>query len=286
MAHPADDEGKRMIQEWIALAQDPELRSRLVSLEDYDIELAGELVQGVDVWTNMPRRPWEACGTSGMKVLVNGALNLSVLEGWWEEAYDPDAGWAVGEGAGVGDIDGDSARDARDAAALYDIHENNAVPEFYERDQAGLPRRWLSRIRSSLARLTPAYSTNRMLQEYIAQLYLPAAGEFHRRVADNGRVAVALRNWEHRLRSAWPQLHVGAPTVTGCGSNWQISVPIYLGNIPADEVRIDLYADAQGGEPAVIIAMECGAPIPGSINGYIFMRWPPIVRQPEPSSKV
>jgi glycogen phosphorylase len=271
-AHPADDEGKRMIQEWITLAQHPELRSRLVFLEDYDIDLAAELVQGVDVWTNMPRRPWEACGTSGMKVLVNGALNLSVLDGWWEEAYDPDVGWAVGEGAAFGDVGGDVAvaRDARDAAALYDILENNVVPEFYERDQAGLPRRWLSRIRSSLACLTPDYSTNRMLQEYIARLYLPAAGEFRRRAADDGTVAVALRNWELRLRSAWPQLHIGAPTVTGCGGNWEISVPIYLGNIAADEVRADLYADAQGGEPAVIIAMERGAPIAANINGHIY----------------
>jgi len=265
-AHPADDDGKRMIQEWIALAQEPLLRRRVVFLEDYDLYLAQELVQGVDVWINTPRRPWEACGTSGMKLLVNGGLNLSVLDGWWEEAYDPEAGWAVGDG----DALDATARDDRDAETLYEILETEVGPEFYDRDWAGLPRRWLARIRGSLSRLTPAYSSNRMLLEYIERLYLPAAREFHRRAADNGAVAAALREWECRCRRAWPLLHVDEPTITGGDGAWRFTVPICLGEIGGDEVRIELYAEPQGSGPVDVIVMARGAPISGSGNGHIY----------------
>ena len=150
-AHPADQEGKQMIRDWIELAQRPEFRRRVVFLEDYDIALAQELVQGVDVWINTPRRPWEACGTSGMKVLVNGGLNLSERDGWWEEAYAPALGWAIDDGQEYPEEEGDS----RDAGSLYSILERAVVPEFYARDAAGLPRRWLERVRRSMAALTP-----------------------------------------------------------------------------------------------------------------------------------
>src|SRR6516225_4891083 len=180
-AHPADLEGKKMIRDWIEIAQQPEFRRRVVFLEDYDIALAQELVQGVDVWINTPRRPWEACGTSGMKVLVNGGLNLSVLDGWWEEAYGPEVGWAIPEVNGVSD----SERDRREVERLYAILETEVAPEFYIRDEAGLPRQWLTRIRSSMSQLAPVYSTARMMQEMIERLYLPAAAEFRRRAAGN-----------------------------------------------------------------------------------------------------
>ena len=149
-AHPADDVGREMIREWIDLAQRPEFRQRVVFLEDYDIALAQELVQGVDVWINTPRRPWEACGTSGMKVLVNGGLNLSERDGWWEEAYAPELGWAIGNDGERPEGEGD----AEDAEALYAILEQEVVPEFYARDAAGMPRRWLERVRRSMASLT------------------------------------------------------------------------------------------------------------------------------------
>jgi glycogen phosphorylase len=246
-AHPADDDGKRTIRDWIELAQDPELRQRIVFLEDYDLSVAQDLVQGVDVWINTPRRPWEACGTSGMKVLVNGGLNLSVLDGWWEEAYAPDFGWAIGA-----HLDSDEpVADVRDAALLYDVLEHEVAPEFYDRDAAGLPRRWLSRIRQSLARLTPAYSSTRMLSEYVEQLYLPAAGEFRRRVADSGAVAAALGAWEERLRRAWPDLRIGAPTVVGNGGEWRFSVAIELGGIDPGSVRVELFA-----EPGNVVALR------------------------------
>jgi starch phosphorylase len=265
-AHPADDEGKRMIQEWITLAQQPELRRNIVFLEDYDLYLAQELVQGVDVWINTPRRPWEACGTSGMKVLVNGGLNLSVLDGWWEEAYDPATGWAIGDHGALEE----AQEDGGDAAALYDTLETEIAAEFYARDEAGLPRGWLARIRRSLSRLTPAYSSNRMLLAYIERLYLPAAREFRRRAADNGAVAAVMRDWECRLRRGWPRLHIGEPAITGSDEAWQFTAPIYLGDIGADEARIDLYAEPQANGPAVVIAMARGAPISGSNNGHIY----------------
>ena len=265
-AHPADDEGKKMIQDWIVLAQQPELRQRIVFLEDYDLTLAQELVQGVDVWINTPRRPWEACGTSGMKILVNGGLNLSVLDGWWEEAYDTELGWAIGDGEKLDE----TARDSRDAAQLYAILERQVAPEFYARDESGLPRHWLARIRRSLAQLTPLYSGARMLHEYIERLYLPAATEFRRRTADRGAPAAAMCDWEGRLRRGWPLLHIGEPTITGCGAQWQFSVPIYLGDIGADEVRVEMFADGAGDMPAPVTTMQRGMAIAGSANGHIY----------------
>ena len=265
-AHPADDEGKRMIREWIELALQPELRTRVVFLEDYDIYLAQEMVQGVDVWINTPRRPWEACGTSGMKVLVNGGLNLSVLDGWWEEAFERDVGWAVGDD----DVLDTAARDGRDATTLYDILESEILPKFYARDEAGLPREWIARIRSSLSRLTPTYSSSRMVQEYIDRLYLPAADEFRRRTGNNGAPAVEMRDWETRLRRAWPQLHIGEPAITKSDDLWEFSAPIYLGDLGADEVRAELYAEPQCDGAACAIAMARGAPISGSINGHVY----------------
>jgi starch phosphorylase len=238
-AHPADDEGKRLIQEWIALAAQPELRHRIVFLEDYDLILAQELVQGVDVWINTPRRPWEACGTSGMKVLVNGGINLSVLDGWWEEAYTPDIGWAIGDG----DLLDEAARDRRDATELMDILENLIVPEFYARDETGLPRRWLARIRASLSKLTPIYSSNRMLQEHVERLYIPAAAEFRRRAAGKGEEAAALCAWERRLRESWSRLHIGESSVAREAEKWRFSAPIYLGDVRVDDVRVELYAE-------------------------------------------
>ena len=265
-AHPADDEGKRMIRDWILLARCPELRHRVVFLEDYDLTVAQELVQGVDVWINTPRRPWEACGTSGMKILVNGGLNLSVLDGWWEEAYGPELGWAIGDDTPPDE----AAADARDAVALYEVLDREVVPEFYARDADGLPRRWLARIRQSLARLTPAYSSTRMLNEYIEQLYLPAAAELRRRTADRGAPAAAMRAWETRLRRGWPRLHLGDPVITAGDGQWQYSVAVYLGEIDPAAVRVEIFAEPGPGGPPVAAAMQRGAAITGSANGFIY----------------
>jgi len=168
-AHPDDTDGKRMIQEWIVFAQDPRFRHRVVFLEDYDISLAQQLVQGVDVWINTPRRPWEACGTSGMKVLVNGGLNLSTLDGWWEEAYAPGLGWAIGDGRHATEAE----QDRNDAEELYALLEREVVPAFYNRDASGVPRAWVTLMARSMTDLTLRYSATRMVREYLEKAYLP-----------------------------------------------------------------------------------------------------------------
>jgi len=243
-AHQADSEGKKMIRDWIAIAQRPEFRRRVVFLEDYDIALAQELVQGVDVWVNTPRRPWEACGTSGMKVLVNGGLNLSERDGWWDEAYAPGLGWAIGD---VGE-DPEANRDIEDAETLYSILEQEVVPEFYARDAAGMPRQWLERVRRSMAELAPVYSSSRMAHDYVEQYYLAGATELRRRAADQAKVARAMRRWEVGLRQHWGELHIGETTVSRDGAAWYFLVPVHLGEIAPEEVAVQLYAEPRDGE--------------------------------------
>ena len=157
-AHPQDEAGQALIHEWINFIRQPEVRPYIVFLSDYDMLLTEHLVQGVDVWINTPRRPWEASGTSGMKVLVNGGINLSELDGWWAEAYTPEVGWALGDGREHSD---DAAWDAVEADALYDLLEREVIAEFYARDESGTPSAWVKRIRESMARLTPQFSANR-----------------------------------------------------------------------------------------------------------------------------
>lgn len=171
-AHPRDDEGKRMIWEWMQFILRADVRYRVVFLSDYDILVAERMIQGVDLWVNTPRRPWEASGTSGMKVLVNGGVNLSELDGWWAEAYEPEVGWALGDGKEHGE---DPNWDAQEAQVLYGLLENEVVPQFYDRNAEGIPVRWLARVRESMARLTPRFSTNRMVREYTDNYYVKGA---------------------------------------------------------------------------------------------------------------
>ena len=187
-AHPADQAGQALIQQWMHFIRRPEVRPHVIFLSDYDMDLTEQLVQGVDVWLNTPRRPWEACGTSGMKVLVNGGINLSELDGWWAEAYTPEVGWALGDGQ---EHDSDPAWDAVEAEALYDLLEREVIPEFYTRDEQGIPSAWVSRMRESMAQLTPRFSTNRSVSEYTEQHYLPAASAYRERAADQGAFGVA-----------------------------------------------------------------------------------------------
>ena len=264
MAHPADPQGKTMIRDWIELASQPAFRRRVVFLEDYDMSLAQELVQGVDVWLNMPRRPWEACGTSGMKVLVNGGLNCSALDGWWDEAFQPDVGWAIGT------RDGDPAADAHDAAAFYAVLEGSIVPEFYDRDAAGLPRAWLARIRRSMSTLTPPFSSVRMVREYVEKVYLPLAQSFHMRREADCALARELREWACALQLHWRSLHVGQPTFLRADKHWQLSVPVFAGEIRPDMIRVELYADRQDGQGAWVATLRRDHAIPGAVNGYIY----------------
>lgn len=259
-AHPADGEGKGLIREWIEVAQRPAFRRRVVFLEDYDIALAQDLVQGVDVWINTPRRPWEACGTSGMKVLVNGGLNLSERDGWWAEAYTPDLGWAIGDDQ----ESPESEQDARDAAALYAILEQEIVPEFYARDAAGLPRQWLALVRQSMAKLAPRYSSSRMVRDYVEQYYLPGAAELRRRIAAAGEVAKAMRCWELRLRRDWPHLRIGEPTISQNVAQWSFSVVVDFGEIAPGDVAVQLYAEPREKE-APFIGELCRVSLAGPV---------------------
>jgi starch phosphorylase len=276
-AHPADEVGKQMIREWIDLAQRPEFRQRVVFLEDYDIALAQELVQGVDVWINTPRRPWEACGTSGMKVLVNGGLNLSERDGWWEEAYAPEVGWAIGDSRERPEGEGD----AEDAGTLYAILEEEVVPEFYARDVAGMPRRWLERVRRSMASLTPTYSSSRMARDYVEQYYLIGAAELRCRAAGGGEPARAMHSWEARLRRRWSELHIGETSVSSEGQAWSFSVPVYLGEIAPSDVAVQLYVDPRDGQERFLGELLRGEPIIGATNGHIYTGTAPATRRAE-----
>jgi starch phosphorylase len=241
-----------MIAEWIRFAKRPEVRNRVVFLEDYDIALAEQLTQGVDVWVNTPRRPWEACGTSGMKVLVNGGLNLSERDGWWAEAESAAVGWSLGGGE-------PPHSDTEAAAQLYRLLEDDVVPEFYERDAQGLPRRWLARIRASMSRLAPQFSANRMIREYLERIYTPAANGYARRTEDGAAVAKSLSNWHEDLEAGWSGIRVGELAASGSDDGLRFRVNVSLGDIAGDAVRVELYADPLGDSPAIRVPMRLSA---------------------------
>lgn len=265
-AHPNDQEGVEMIRQWVRFAQRLDVRPHLVFLEDYDITLAQELVQGVDVWINTPRRPWEACGTSGMKVLVNGGLNLSELDGWWEEAFQPDLGWAIGGKSDT--ISGTS--DAEEAEQLYATLEEQVIPEFYERDAVGIPRAWIARVRASMATLAPIYSSTRVVQEYLSKAYLPAARALRERVSGRAEEAKDLASWENRVRHSWPGLHIGPSDMTRSDKGWAFTIPIYLGEMRPDDVRVEIYSEPSGSSEPEIVVLSRGEPIAGAANGFIY----------------
>ena len=174
-AHPMDNPGKELIREIIHFARQPEARRRMVFIEDYDMVVARYLVQGVDVWLNTPRRPLEASGTSGMKAAVNGALNLSVLDGWWVEACNVNTGWAIGQGEEYGD---EKYQDEVESNALYNLLEKELIPLFYNRGADGLPRAWISKMKTSMREICPVFNTNRMVKEYAEKYYLPAHNRY------------------------------------------------------------------------------------------------------------
>lgn len=273
-AHPADHEGKRLIQAWAQFVQQPAVRGRVVFLEDYDMALAQELVQGVDVWINTPRRPWEACGTSGMKVLVNGGLNLSVLDGWWAEAYTPEVGWALGHGQ----EHTEAAWDALEAEQLYTLFEQQIVPEFFDRDARGIPVRWVQRIRTSMAHLAPRFSSNRMVQQYLEDYYQPAAASFRRRAAEGGALAHALHAWHTTLAMHWHEVHFGSLDCCQDGEAWLVRVHVYLGELTPEQVRVELYAESLADAAPACLPMAQAEPIPGAVHGYVYQARVPTTR--------
>ena len=255
-AHPEDKPGQALIKQWNDFIKRPEVRGRVVFLSDYDMQMAQELVQGMDLWINTPRRPWEACGTSGMKVLANGGLNVSELDGWWAEAYVPEVGWAIGDGKEHGE---DTAWDAAEVEQLYTLLEQQIVPEFYDRDAQGLPTRWLERVRESMARLTPEFSASRAIRQYTNDHYLPAAAGYQRRAAGDGKLGADLVQWQHSLADQWSTMRFGTFTSeTGDGQH-RFKVEIVPGGLHADQFRVELYAaqtTTGGRTPEVIPACD------------------------------
>ncbi len=250
-AHPRDDSGKELIRQIVSLARQPEFRRRLVFLEEYDMAVARYLVQGCDVWLNNPRRPLEASGTSGMKAAANGALNLSTLDGWWDEAYRPELGWAIGRAEVCANPE---AQDRAEAEALYDLLERDVVPTFYERGVDRLPRRWLARVKASIGNLCHYYNTHRMVEEYTERFYLPGAARYEQLTADQMARARALAVWKSGLKACWHQVRVQleatpTPAEIELGRQIQARARVHLGTFRPEDVRVELYlghVDAHG----------------------------------------
>ncbi|MFD4568107.1 alpha-glucan family phosphorylase [Streptomyces sp. NPDC058467] len=243
-AHPADDGGKRLVQELVRFADDPRVRHRIVFLPDYGMAMAQKLYPGCDIWLNNPLRPLEACGTSGMKAALNGCLNLSVLDGWWDEWLQPDFGWAIPTADGT--ATDDDRRDDLEAAALYDLLEQRVTPRFYERGQGGLPDRWIEMVRQTLTHLGPKVLAGRMVREYVERLYAPAA-HAHRSLAPE--TARELASWKSRVRAAWPRVTVdhveasSATTTAELGSTLSLRVRVGLGEeLVPDDVEVQAVA--------------------------------------------
>jgi starch phosphorylase len=229
------------------------------------MRLTEHLVQGVDLWLNTPRRPWEACGTSGMKVLVNGGLNFSELDGWWAEAYSPDVGWALGDGQEHGN---DPTWDAVEADRLYTLLERQVIPEFYRRDETGIPVSWLHRMRESMARLTPQFSATRAVREYTEKHYIPLAASYRRRSSNGNKVARELLNWKRELSQHWSKLRFGTVTVQTIRGQHLFDVPVYLDEVDRNAIQVELYADPlEAGEPERQ-AMVRGERLIGAENAY------------------
>ena len=241
-AHPKDNGGKELIARVVQLARKAQYRRRVVFIEDYDINVARYMVQGVDVWLNNPRRPLEASGTSGMKVAVNGGLNLSILDGWWVEGYDGENGWAIGAGEEYTDL---NYQDEVESRALYELLERDITPMFYDRGSDGLPRAWIRRMKRSIATLVPMFNTNRMVGEYLKRCYLPSHRRFMSLSADGLKGAADLAAWRKRIMQSWGQVRVeGIEAPTGdllrVGGELPVTVHVNLGGLTPDEVEVQL----------------------------------------------
>ena len=242
-SHPADDQGKRLIQQLVRFTDDPAVRHRIVFLPNYDIAMAQSLYPGCDVWLNNPLRPLEASGTSGMKSALNGGLNLSILDGWWDEWYDGENGWAIPTADGVEDPD---RRDDLEAAALYDLVEQQVAPRFYDRDADGVPGRWLEMVRHTLATLGPKVQATRMVGEYVTRLYAPAAAAGRALAADGLAPARELARWKHDVREGWSRVRVdhvdssGIGEVPQVGDRLTVRAYVSLGDLRPEDVQVQV----------------------------------------------
>ncbi len=241
-APPYDESGKALIREWVQFIRSHNLYKHVVFLSDYDMLLTENMVQGVDVWLNTPRRPWEASGTSGMKVLVNGGINLSELDGWWAEAYTPEVGWAIGDMQEHGE---DPGWDAEEASALYSLLEQQVVPDFYTRNQKGIPEKWIEKMRHSMAILTPRFSANRAVREYTEKYYLPAAEKYLQRAANKGSKGITIVRDENELKDKWNEIKIDELKSENIQNGFAFMATISLNGIDTNKVLVELYADGK-----------------------------------------
>jgi starch phosphorylase len=243
-AHPKDDEGKKLIQDIINLSKDANLRKRIVFLENYDMNIARYMVEGCDIWMNNPRRPLEASGTSGMKVIANGGLNFSILDGWWDEAYNYKVGWKIGNGEEYKDL---SYQDEVESSALYDTLENEIIPTFYERGNDKLPRKWIAMMKNSMKQLAPVYNTNRMVRQYCEKFYLPAKNNRKKLMENNWKDAKLFTKWKNDLMKNWDQIGFSKinsdlqETSVQVGNTYKIQADIFLGELTPDDVEVQIY---------------------------------------------
>ncbi|MBS0655802.1 MAG: alpha-glucan family phosphorylase, partial [Verrucomicrobia bacterium] len=239
----------------------------IIFLSDYDMLVSGQLVAGVDVWINTPRRPWEACGTSGMKVLVNGGINLSELDGWWQEAYTPDVGWAIGDGKEHGE---DPNWDAKEADTLYTILETEVIPQFYTRDATGIPRKWVEKMRASMSKLTPRFSANRAVCEYTQNYYIPGAQNFKNRAAALCAKSKEQLSWQHTIAEHWDKIRFVDSEAQLQNDQYLFEVQLYLDDLDPQYVEVQLYADGLEGGPPFCQAMTLAQQSAGSPGVYLY----------------
>jgi glycogen phosphorylase len=242
-AHPADDGGKQLVQQIVRWSDDPEVRHRIVFLPDYDIGMARHLYAGCDIWLNNPLRPLEACGTSGMKSALNGGLNLSIRDGWWDELFDGENGWAIPSADGVADPE---RRDDLESAAFYDLLETQVAPRFYDDRRRGVPERWVEMVRHTLGTLGPEVLASRMVRDYVVNLYAPAAVSSRRLAESDHAGARDLAAWRRSVVDAWPGVRVthvesgGVDDAPQIGTTLQVSATVELGDLPEDAVRVEV----------------------------------------------
>jgi starch phosphorylase len=252
-APPFDESSKALISQWVQFISRNKLYKHVVFISDYDMLLTENIVQGVDVWLNTPRRPWEACGTSGMKVLVNGGINLSELDGWWAEAYTPEVGWAIGDMQEHGE---DPVWDAAEASALYTILEQQVVPDFYTRNQNGIPGKWIEKMRHSMAILTPQFSANRTVREYTKKYYLPAAEKYLQRAANSGSAGIKIIRDQYELKSKWNDIRIENVQFAGIHNGFSFTATIALNEIDSNKVVVELYADGKEAATPALVKMN------------------------------
>lgn len=272
-AHPADQPGKELIQRIYQLSQQEGFAGKIVFIEDYDINVARHLVQGVDVWLNNPRRPQEASGTSGMKASMNGVPNLSVLDGWWGEAYNGENGWAIGEEREYKDAE---TQDEADALSLYATLEDEIVPAYYDCESGAYSPRWMQIVKSAISTVTPRFSVRRMVKEYIDRLYIPAARAGDEVVQESYAQARELARWKHRLQLDWPGVHVEATRADTrqlrVGETVSVTAHVRLDGVDPGDISVEIvYGSERDGEISVqgTTEMRCVARVAGSIYRYV-----------------